>query len=226
MTHGLFAYVFSARVPFRELMTHILYYMQVRIPLMVLSIRHESNYIAIGVSYRHPLQETESFVTQVFLSSMYTLVAMVTKHCTLHFENRVLSDTRGIEKIISAPIEIGHHCNEIRIYAAKQTHHPSSSSIEKTEMLNDHDLIVRIRTYLLSYANMPISAEDTAAHFKMSVNALHHRLSNNGTSFNEIRSDLHRHTASPVVHEKEDDFEDHGLAVRMRLSLNPSRSTC
>jgi AraC-like DNA-binding protein len=219
MTHGLFAYVFSARVPFRELMTHILYYMQVRIPLMVLSIRHESNYIAIGVSYRHQLQETEAFVTQVFLSSMYTLVAMVTKHCTLHFESRVLSDTRGIEKIISAPIEIGHHCNEIRIYAAKQTHHTASSSIEQTETLNDHDLIVRIRTYLLSHANMPISAEDTAAHFKMSVTTLHHRLTSNATSFDEIRSNLQRHTTSPVVSEHEDDFEDHGLAVRMRAYL-------
>ena len=38
MAHGLFGYVFTARVPFRELMTAILHYLQVRIPLMVLTI--------------------------------------------------------------------------------------------------------------------------------------------------------------------------------------------
>jgi hypothetical protein len=42
MAHGLFGYVFTARVPFLELMTNHFHYMQVRIPLMVLTIHHES----------------------------------------------------------------------------------------------------------------------------------------------------------------------------------------
>lgn len=219
MAHGLFGYVFTARVPFRELMTNILHYLQVRIPLMVLTIRHESNYIAISVSYRYRLQETEAFVTQVFLSSMYTLVAMVTKHYTLHFENHVLPDTRGIERFINVPVETGHHCNEIRIYAAKHSAQtPSPDKEDQAKNFNDHDLVVRIRTYLLSHANLPITIEDAAIHFHTSVKTLQQRLEASGASFNDIRMNLHHHTTSPVA-DKEDDFEDHSLAVRMRAYL-------
>jgi AraC-like DNA-binding protein len=219
MAHGLFGYVFIARVPFLELMTTIVHYMQVRIPLMVLSIHHEANCIRIGVSYRHHLQETEAFVTQVFLSSMYTLVAMVTKHCTLHFESHVLSDTRGIERFINVPVETGHDCNEIRIYAAKHSAQtPSPDKEDQAKNFNDHDLVVRIRTYLLSHTNLPITIEDAAIHFHTSVKTLQQRLDASGTSFNDIRANLHQHTTSPVM-EQEDDFEDHSLAVRMRAYL-------
>jgi AraC-like DNA-binding protein len=219
MAHGLFGYVFTARVPFRELMTTILHYLQVRVPLMMLNIRHETNYIAISVSYRHHLQETESFVTQVFLSSMYTLVAMITKNCTLHFESHILSDTRGIEQFISVPVETGHSCNEIRIYAAKQQQSHTSKTEVKHNPLTDHDLVIRIRTYLLSQVGLTVTIDDVAAYFNLTPSILRARLIACGTSFNEIRADLHKHTTSPVMIEKDDDFEDHGLVVRMRAYL-------
>jgi AraC-like DNA-binding protein len=200
-------------------MTTILDYLQVRIPLMVLTIRHESNYIAISVSYRYRLQETEAFVTQVFLSSMYTLVAMVTKHYTLHFENHVLPDTRGIERFINVPVETGHHCNEIRIYAAKHSAQtPDPNKEDQAKHFNDHDLVVKMRIYLLSHANLPITIEDAAIHFHTSVKTLQQRLEASGNNFNDIRLNLHQHTTSPVV-DQEDDFEDHSLAVRVRAYL-------
>ena len=189
MAHGLFGYVFIARVPFLELMTTIVHYMQVRIPLMVLSIHHEVNCIRIGVSYRHPMHETDAFVTQVFLSSMYTLVAMVTKHCTLHFESHVLSDTRGIERFINVPVETGHDCNEIRIYAAKQVPLPLSEPVvtAKEDDFEDYSLAVRMRAYLLTHVDQAVSAEDAAQHFHMSVRTLRRRLADIGMSFNDIR---------------------------------------
>ena len=216
MAHGLFGYVFIARVPFRELMTTILHYLQVRIPLMLLTIRHEANYISIRVAYRYPLRETESFVTQVFLSSMYTLVSMVTKHCSLHVENHILPDTRGVEKFMNVPISTGHDCNEIRIYAAK-TAIQNTANLSSTSA-NHHDLIVSIRTFLLAQPQQQASLEQTAQHFEMSINSLNQALHTNGTSFKEICANLHQHTTSPVTKE-EDNFEDHSLAVQMRAYL-------
>lgn len=194
ITHGLFAHVFIARMPFRDLMTSILHYLQVRIPLMLLNIRQEHNYIAISVAYRYPLRETESFVTQVFLSSMYTLVSMVTKHCSLHVESHILPDTRGVEKFISVPIETGHDCNEIRIYAAKAV----SSSINNppiTDSFEDHSLAVQMRAYLLTQIENPVSAEDAAQHFHISVRTLRRRLADIGMSFNDIRLEVRMHAA-------------------------------
>lgn len=197
MAHGLFAYVFTARVPFRELTTAILHYFQVRIPLMVLTIRHDTHYIAISVSYRHPLPEIEAFVTQSFLSSMYTLVAMVTKHCTLHFESRILPDTRGVETVINIPVETGHHCNEIRIYAAKHTPQTASTAVtDKDPNFEDHDLAVRMRAYLLTHVEQAISAEVAAQHFHMSVRTLRRRLADIGMSFNDIRLEVRMHAAT------------------------------
>ncbi len=95
---------------------------------------------------------------------------------------------------------------------------PSPDKEDQAKNFNDHDLVVRIRTYLLSHANLPITIEDAAIHFHTSVKTLQQRLEASGASFNDIRMNLHHHTTSPVV-DKEDDFEDHSLAVRMRAYL-------
>lgn len=201
VTHGLFGYVFTSRQPFRELMTSIFYYLQVRLPLLQLTIRQEQDYIALSVSYKHALTEIESFITQAFLTSMYTLVAQITKNVTLHFQSNTLSHTQGLEALLPVQIETGCSSNEIRFYAAEshlrehKTEKPNTSHAD-ADPFYEHQLVVRMRSYILTHADQALSAEDVAGYLNMSVRTLRRRLADIGMSFNDIRLQVRMQAAS------------------------------
>ncbi|HQV80452.1 MAG TPA: AraC family transcriptional regulator ligand-binding domain-containing protein, partial [Agitococcus sp.] len=148
MTHGLFGYVFITRLPFRELMTNIFHYLQVRLPLLVLELKQEPDYIALRLSYKQPLFEIEAFITQAFLSSLYTLTSLVTKHISLHFQGHSLTHGQGLSELLPIPIECNSTYNEIRLYATEQ-HHPVSNAVKNTQPdpFYEHGLVVKMRAY-------------------------------------------------------------------------------
>lgn len=197
MTHGLFGYVFISRLPFRELMTHIFYYLQVRLPLIVLELKQEPDYIALRLSYKQPLFEIEAFISQAFLSSLYTLTSLVTKHISLHFQGHVLTHGHGLSELLPIPIETNSTYNEIRLYAAEQQ--PKVSSTVKTtqpDPFYEHGLVVKMRAYILTKADESVSAEDVAQYLNMSVRTLRRRLADIGMSFNEIRLEVRMQAAT------------------------------
>ncbi|PTQ90013.1 helix-turn-helix transcriptional regulator [Agitococcus lubricus] len=199
MTHGLFGFVFTSRLPFREFMTTIYHYLQVRLPLLVLEMRHENDYIALRVSYKQPLNELEAFVTQAFLTSLYTLVSLISKNISLHFQSHILSNTHNLEQVLAAHIELNASYNEIRFYAAEshQTRLPTTVNLQTTEHdpFYEHSLVVRMRNYILRHVDEALSAEDVANHLNMSVRTLRRRLADIGMSFNEIRLEVRMQTA-------------------------------
>jgi AraC-like DNA-binding protein len=187
MTHGLFGYVFITRLPFRELMTNIFHYLQVRLPLIVLELRQEPNYISLRLSYKQPLFEIEAFITQAFLSSLYTLTSLVTKHITLHFQEHTLHHGHSLESLLPVPIEIGSLYNEIRLYAAEHHHQVGTVKTTQPDPFYEHGLVVKMRAYILTKADEAVSAEEVAQYLNMSVRTLRRRLADIGMSFNEIR---------------------------------------
>ena len=187
MTHGLFGYVFITRLPFRELMTNIFHYLQVRLPLLVLELKQEPDYIALRLSYKQPLFEIEAFITQAFLSSLYTLTSLVTKHISLHFQEHTLSHGQGLHELLPVPIEINSAYNEIRLYAAEHQHHLATVKTTQPDPFYEHGLVVKMRAYILTKSDEAVSAEDVAQYLNMSVRTLRRRLADIGMSFNEIR---------------------------------------
>ncbi|MBL0232012.1 MAG: helix-turn-helix domain-containing protein [Moraxellaceae bacterium] len=195
MTHGLFGYVFITRLPFRELMTNIFHYLQVRLPLLVLELKQEPDYIALRLSYKQPLFEIEAFVTQAFLSSLYTLTSLVTKHISLHFQEHTLTHGQGLSELLPVSIETNSTYNEIRLYAAEQHHQVGTVKTTQPDPFYEHGLVVKMRAYILTKADEAVSAEDVAQFFNMSVRTLRRRLADIGMSFNEIRLEVRMQAA-------------------------------
>lgn len=198
LTHGLFGYVFLTRLPFREFMSNIFHYLQVRLPLLQLELHQESDYISLKLSYRQPLYEIEAFVTQAFLSSLYTLVSLITKHITLHFQSHSLSPHPHLAELLPVPIEIGSANNEIRFYAADHylQQHNITHSHQQMNPFYEHSLVVKMRAYILSRADQALSAEDVAQYLNMSVRTLRRRLADIGLCFNEIRLEVRMQAAT------------------------------
>ncbi|HNC03900.1 MAG TPA: helix-turn-helix domain-containing protein [Agitococcus sp.] len=198
LTHGLFGYVFLTRLPFREFMTNIFHYLQVRLPLLSLELCQESDYISVKLSYRQPLHEIEAFVTQAFLSSLYNLVSLITKHISLHFQSHSLNHHAHLHDLLPVPIEIGSAANEIRFYAADHYSQQNkvSSITEQADPFYEHSLVVKMRAYILSRADQALTAEDVAQYLNMSVRTLRRRLADIGMSFNDIRLEVRMQAAT------------------------------
>lgn len=198
LTHGLFGYVFLTRLPFREFMTNIFHYLQVRLPLLNLELCQEADYISVKLSYRQPLHEIEAFVTQAFLSSLYNLVSLITKHISLHFQSHSLNHHNHLHDLLPVPIEIGSAANEIRFYAADHyaQQHKITNSSEQADPFYEHGLVVKIRAYILSRADQALTADDVAQYLNMSVRTLRRRLADIGMSFNDIRLEVRMQAAT------------------------------
>ena len=167
-----------------------------RLPLLVLELKQEPDYIALRLSYKQPLFEIEAFITQAFLSSLYTLTSLVTKHISLHFQGHSLTHGQGLSELLPIPIECNSTYNEIRLYATEQ-HHPVSNAVKNTQPdpFYEHGLVVKMRAYILTKADEAVSAEDVAQFFNMSVRTLRRRLADIGMSFNEIRLEVRMQAA-------------------------------
>lgn len=187
LTHGLFGYVFLTRLPFREFMTNIFHYLQVRLPLLVLELKQEPDYIALRLSYKQPLFEIEAFITQAFLSSLYTLTSLVTTHISLHFQEHILNHGQGLHELLPVPVETNSVYNEIRLYAAEHQPHLTTVKTTQPDPFYEHGLVVKMRAYILTKADESVSAEEVAQYLNMSVRTLRRRLADIGMSFNEIR---------------------------------------
>lgn len=199
VTHGLFGYVFTSRLPFREMMTNIFHYLQVRFPLLAFELGNEPDFIAVRVSFKHRMQELEVFVIQAFLSSLYTLVSLITKNITLHFQSHILGANHSVEQLLPVAIETGHSHNEIRFYATDAYHRIPQSQHTMTSAEPDpfyeHSLVVRMRAYILTRVDEGVSADEAAQYLNMSVRTLRRRLADLGMSFNEIRLEVRMQAA-------------------------------
>ncbi|HNE92449.1 MAG TPA: helix-turn-helix domain-containing protein [Agitococcus sp.] len=198
LTHGLFGYVFLTRLPFREFMTNIFHYLQVRLPLLSLELCQESGYISVKLSYRQPLHEIEAFVTQAFLSSLYNLVSLITKHISLHFQAHSLSHHPHLAELLPVPIEIGSTHNEIRFYSADHysQQHKVTNTTEQSDPFYEHSLVVKMRAFILSRADQALTADDVAQYLNMSVRTLRRRLADIGMCFNDIRLEVRMQAAT------------------------------
>lgn len=200
VTHGLFGYVFTSRLPFREMMTNIFHYLQVRFPLLEFTLVNETDFIAIRLSFKHRMQELEVFVIQAFLSSLYTLVSLITKNISLHFQPHILSTNHTAEQLLPVPIETDQSHNEIRFYATDAYNRIPQSNGQTTtqgepDPFYEHSLVVRMRAYILTHVDEGVSAEDAAQYLNMSVRTLRRRLADLGMSFNEVRLEVRMQAA-------------------------------
>lgn len=191
LTHGLFGYVYMFRGHFRELMDRILAYMQVRLPLLQLGIRHESDYFAVSVDFPIQQQDVRAFVLQAYLTSFYNLGSMVTPNISIHTRDPIFDRSRSLRSLLPARIEAGNAGNEVRYYVGELPTGPQRNPHDRNEEEMDlPSIVLRLRQFVLRHSDKLLSAEDAASHLGMSVRTLRRRLSESGYSFRNIRQEM------------------------------------
>lgn len=194
VTHGLIGYLIVNRGHCRDLLTAIVDYMKVRLPVTDLNIVHKEDYFSIVIRCHSGLQEYEPFIVQTLMGSLYTQGSMLTRNISVHFTDTALPDARGLRSFMPVDIVTGCDSNEIRFHASEQAE--SGDEIAHDALLTDSlplqetGIILSLRGYLLARAGEPITIEHAANHLGVSVRTLRRRLEGSGMSFTQIRLDV------------------------------------
>lgn len=201
ITHGILGFVFVWRGNFRDMLGMLLDYLRVRFPMIGIEMVNEKDYFALRLSCNESLKMYENFLVQTFLGSLYELGSKVTKNIAIYCRDDLFDfdDRKSLQALIPVqPVE-GYAFNEIRYYSSEvqmRAHEQGEPAGEvHTDPFQDHGVVIRLRSMLLSNIGRSQSAEEVAAQLGMSERTLRRRLADNGMSFNRIRLDVRMQVA-------------------------------
>lgn len=195
VTHGLIGYLVINQGHCRDLLTAIVDYLKVRLPIAELSVRHEDNYFSIIIRCHPNLQDVEPFVVQTLMGSLYTQGSLLTRNISVHFTKSALPDSRSMRSLLPAELQADSSCNEIRFHAseiadyAPEHDHPEAAR-HCTQPLEETGIILSLRSYLLARAAESPTIEEAAQHVGVSVRTLRRRLESSHRNFTQIRLDV------------------------------------
>ncbi|MDP2228445.1 MAG: helix-turn-helix domain-containing protein [Moraxellaceae bacterium] len=199
LTHGLLGYVFFWEGDFRELLTNIGAYLQVRFPLVRIEVQTTTEYFSLRISCDERIRDIEPFMIQTFLGSLYALGSMVTKNITISCRRDLFRELKPLQTMLTPNITHNDVFNEICYYSSEPRQDAAAAApmpAETTDTrLEEHGFILRMRGLLLENLRDNMSADDVASELGMSVRTLRRRLSDLGMSFNKIRTDVRMQVA-------------------------------
>ena len=197
LAHGLLGYVYSFKGSSYELIENIVNYMNVRTPLLELSIHKKQDHFSVQIHCNSFHQDIRSFLLQTFISSFYKLGSLLVPSIHIHTEPKLFNACPQLKEQLPAPIIGNQDCNELRYYS-DTTHHP----LPKLSLEHPDDnsaslpsLVLKLRQYLLHHCEELPSAAQAAAYLNMSERTLRRRLSEFGHSYRAIRQEVSINTA-------------------------------
>lgn len=193
LTHGLLGYTYCFRGSYYELIRNIVTYMNVRAPLLELSIHKEKEYFSVQINCGNIQTETRSFLLQTFMTSFYKLGSLLIPNIHIYTESRLFSHCPQLKDKIPAPIVEGNTCNELRYYIDTHPSPMPALALETPPSLPN--FILKLRQYLLHHCENLASASQAAAYLNMSERTLRRRLSDFGYSYRSIRQEISMNTA-------------------------------
>lgn len=197
LAHGLLGYVYSFKGSSYELVANIVNYMNVRTPLLKLSIHKQQDHFSVQIHCSNFQQEIRSFLLQTFMASFYKLGSLLVPNIHIHTEPRLFNSCPQLKEVLTAPIVDDHVGNELRYYF-DTTHHPLPKLSLDQPYGNNTSLpsfILKLRQYLLHHCEELSSACQAAAYLNMSERTLRRRLSEFGYSYRAIRQEVSMNTA-------------------------------
>jgi AraC-like DNA-binding protein len=197
--HGILGFVFTWRGSFRDMLGMILSYFRVRFPLVSIDMVHEKEYFALRFECHDKIKPYEAFLLQAFISSFYENGSKLTKNIVVHCKSNLFGDMKLLHSALPAQVHDDHDFNELRFYASEAYMRGGDKGPMdaggNADPFQEHAVVVRLRSFLLSHVGRNQSAEDVATHLGMSERTLRRRLADAGMSFNRIRMDVRMQVA-------------------------------
>lgn len=199
ITHGLLGFVFAWRGNFRDMLSMLLDYLRVRFPMLHIEMLNEKDYFALRIACNESIPVYEHFLVQAFLGSLYELGSKVTKNIIIYCRDDLFDDHKNLQALIPVQPAPGYAFNEIRYYSSEvhMRAHEQGVVIQDAHVdpFQDHGVVIRLRSFLLSNIGRNLSAEEVSAQLGMSERTLRRRLADSGMSFNRIRLDVRMQVA-------------------------------
>lgn len=197
LTHGLLAYVYSYKGGYYDLIKHIVTYMNVRLPLLELSIHQKSHYFSVQI-HAHKLDGSiKAFILQTFITSLYKLGSLLIPDIHIYTEGRLFKHNLQLETSFPTLIQPDSPCNELRYYTKRCAIPLPQLSLRHKKATSPSlpDFVLRLRQHLLHHCDTPLSTRQAASYLNMSERTLRRQLANYGYSYRSMRQEVCMNTA-------------------------------
>ncbi|MGO1749496.1 MAG: AraC family transcriptional regulator ligand-binding domain-containing protein [Marinobacter sp.] len=206
-SHGLLGFAVLGQDNPRQLISMIVQYLRVGLPLMDMELNSTGSTFHIRLLDTWGLGELSPCVTKMYMGSIHRISAEVCGHFDIQFAFPARRDASSWQSLASdCEFRFDAPCNQITMALKGQPTQKNNTSLKfllarnrknsgETVGLADETLM-QVREMIMSQPGRPCTTSNIARRLDISTRTLRQHLASAGTSFREVRSDIRENFAS------------------------------
>ena len=206
-SHGLLGFAVLGQDNPRQLISMIVQYLRVGLPLMDMELNSNGSTFHIRLLDTWGLGELSPCVTKMYMGSIHRISAEVCGHFDIQFAFPTRRDASSWQSLASdCEFRFDAPCNQITMALNGQPTQKNNTSLKfllarnrkssgETVGLADETLM-QVREMIMSQPGRSCTTSNIARRLDISTRTLRQHLASAGTSFREVRSDIRENFAS------------------------------
>ncbi|PVY78415.1 AraC-like DNA-binding protein [Tamilnaduibacter salinus] len=210
--HGLLGFAFIRHEGYQELVSRIVQYLRVCLPIMDMEVSRRGSALSIRLVDNWSLGEQRSFISRIYMGSIHTLASLACDHLEFELDSGTAlpiddweaispgtrfrfgaEQSRAILPLPSGPIR-----SDAGGMASVMAESPLDDEPTQGRVV---DLVGQVREHIMTNLGRECTLDRAAQSLKMSARALRHHLKLAGVSFRSMRNDIRFHYATRYLTE-------------------------
>lgn len=199
--HGLLGFAFIRHEGYQELVSRIVQYLRVCLPIMDMELSRRGAGLSIRLVDNWNLGEQRSFISRIYMGSIHTLASLACDHLEFELESGTTLSVDDWEAISPGtrfrfgadqsravlPLPSGPIRGDATGVATVMAETSLESGPEQGRVA---DLVRQVREHIITNLGRECTLDRAAQSLKMSARALRHHLKLAGVSFRSMRNDI------------------------------------
>lgn len=197
--HGLLGFSILRREKLRELVSLVVTFIRVRLPLMEIRLVDDGPRQHMVLEDTWDLGEVRHFVTGMYLGGIHAIGSLATRDIRLEFDAPAPRTTRGFGGIERSLLSFGQPaCRATLTYHSRPAWEVENLGADLIARLgvresapgDEADVVLRLRQCVMTNPGRECTLESVADHLGMSARSLRRHLQDVGQNFSEIRNGI------------------------------------
>ena len=205
--HGLLGFAVLSRDNTRRLVSMIVQYLRVGLPLMDMELSSTGSTFRIQLMDTWRLGDLRACMTKIYMGSIHRIASQVVDHTIIEFDFPCNTDPEAWQSLArNCEFRFEAPGNSITLPLSGRPIRNDEEGLEfllanarsgepETEEPQD-EFVMRVRDLIMGQPGRPCTMENIAHRLDMSTRSLRQHLADAGTSFRELRNDIRKSFAT------------------------------
>ncbi len=205
--HGLLGFALLRQRDHRELVSMIVQYLRVSLPIVEMQVHCYGDQIRIGLRDVWDLGDLRPFMLKVYMGSIHSLSALICRRSFFEFDFPTGLGTADWKSVAEdAEMVFGTGANQVVLPLSGRPARDDDAALayylagvrSREEVRGDEtmEVVVRVRQHLMNHPGRDGTLEKVAEKMGMSARTIRYHLKLAGFSFHDIRNDIRKSFAT------------------------------